>query len=136
MQKTKFISTIIFTFLTGSIIGSLATYFVATGGYRHLNFPQRHAARIEKTVIELNLNEQQRKQFYAIHLRYLNKGCAELQKTKPLMLQLMEEEANEINSILNPEQQKKYKEIITERTEKFKSKFANAELLKKHLPRQ
>lgn len=136
MKRTKFVFTIVFTLLTGIIIGSFVTYFLAEAGSGHLSFPERHAARIDKIVRELDLNAQQKKQFYAVHLRYLSKGCARLQESKPFMLQLIEEETSEINLILNPEQQKKYKEIIDKRTEKFKTRFANAELLKKYLPGQ
>ncbi|MFA6717222.1 MAG: hypothetical protein WC082_05935 [Victivallales bacterium] len=136
MKKTKFTFTIIFTLLTGIITGSFATYFIVKSSSPKLSFSQRHAARIEKIIKELALNEQQQKQFYIIHLKHLSKNYARLRESKPFMLEQIDEEIKEISSILTPEQREKYVKIMKEKRDKFKTKFANFELLKKHFPQQ
>ncbi|MDD5599355.1 MAG: hypothetical protein PHV82_15520 [Victivallaceae bacterium] len=136
MKKTKFTLTIIFTLLTGVITGSLATYLIVRAASPKLSFSQRHAARIESIIKELALNEQQQKQFYTIHLRHLSQNYARLRETKPFMLQQIDEETKAISLILSPEQREKYEKIMKEKRDKFKTKFANFELLKKHFPRQ
>ena len=136
MKKTKFTLTIIFTLLTGIITGSFATYFIVRAAFPKLSFSQRHAARIESIIKELALNEQQQKQFYTIHLRHLSQNYARLRESKPFMLRQTDEEIKEISSILTPEQREKYEKIMKEKRDKFKTKFANIELLKKYFPQQ
>lgn len=132
MKKEKFIFTIVFTLLTGIIIGSIATYILKPVSKR-LNFEKHHAEKIRKVIKKLNLNEEQEKQFYNIHVKYLTRMCSVMKKTKPDMIKIIEEETSEICTILTPEQQKEFKEKRAKLLDKFKTKFANAELFKQEL---
>jgi len=136
MKKTKFIFTIVFALTTGLIIGSIVTYFLTKPNLEKFSFQKFHAAKIENMLSKLDLNEQQKQKFYAIHVKYLAQVCSTLKVTKPNILQILESEKNEINSILTPEQQKKFQEIRTKQINKFKTKFANIELLKKQFPQK
>jgi len=133
MKKEKFIFTIIFTLLTGVIIGSIFTYLLAKPEPEKLNFAKHHAEKIEKIIKKLNLNEKQKKQFYTIHIKYLTRMCSIMKKNKPAIEKNINEETAEMNSILTPEQQQKFKEMRAKMLNKFKTKFANAELFKKEL---
>jgi len=135
MKKTKFISTIIFTLLTGVIIGSIATYFITKPNPEKFNFHKFHAARIAKLLEELNLNEQQKQKFYAIHAKHLTRMCSKLKTIKPEILQIIEIETKKMNSILTPEQQKKFQEMKSKKINKFKKEFGNPELFKKQFPK-
>ena len=134
MKKEKFIFTIVFTLLSGIIIGSIFTYLLTTPRSKRSDFAKHHAAKIEKVVKKLNLNEEQKKQFYSIHIKYLTRMCSIMSKNKPGIEKIINEETTETASILTPEQQKKFKEIRAKLLKKFKTKFANAELFKKELP--
>jgi gas vesicle protein len=134
MKKEKFIFTIVFTLLTGVIIGSIVTYLMTKPDSKRLSFAKHHAAGIEKVINQLDLNEEQKKQFYTIHIKHLTRVCSVLKKNKPAIIKIIEEETGEINSTLTPEQQQKFKEIRAKMLNKFKTKFANVELLKHQLP--
>ena len=134
MKKTKIIFTVIFTLLTGLIIGSIVTYFLTKPNIEKFNFQEFHAAKIKSIVNKLDLSKQQKEQFYAIHVKYLSHVCATLQKDKPIILKFIKDEKNEINSILTPEQQKRFEKIRTKQINKFKTRFANIKLLKKQFP--
>ena len=136
MKKTKIISTIIFTLLTGVIIGSIVTYLMTKPNPKKFNFAKHHAEKIEKVIKKLNLNEEQKKQFYAIHIKYLTRVCSTMKKNKPAIIKIIEEETNEMNTILTPEQQKKSKEMRAKMLNKFKTKFANIKLLKEQFPQK
>jgi uncharacterized membrane protein YraQ (UPF0718 family) len=136
MKKTKFIFTIVFTLITGLIIGSIVTYFLTEPNLEKFNFQKYHAAKIKQAIEKLDLNEQQKKQFYDIHVKHLTRVCSTLKKNKPNIIQIFEDETQEMNSILTPEQQKKLKEIRAKKINKFKSRFANIELLKKQFPKK
>ena len=135
MKKSKIIFTVIFTLATGLITGSIATYFITKPNPEKFNFHKFHAAKVEKMLKGLDLNEQQKKKFYDIHIKYLTRVCSKLKTIKPDILQIVENETNEMNSILTPEQQKKFQKIRTKQINKFKTKFANIELLKKQFPK-
>ncbi len=134
MKKEKFIFTIVFTLLTGLIIGSIVTCLITKPHPQKLNFAKHHAAGIEKVINKLDLNEEQKKQFYAIHIKHLTRVCSVLKKNKPAIIKIIEEETSEMNTILTPEQQKKFKEMRAKMLNKFKTKFANVELFKQQLP--
>jgi len=136
MKKTKIISTIIFTLLTGVIIGSIVTYFLTKPNPEKFNFHKFHAAKVERLLEELNLNEQQKQKFYNIHVKHLTRICSKLKTIKPDILQIIEDETKEMNSVLTPEQQKKFQEIKAKKLNKFKKQFANPELFKKQFPQK
>ena len=136
MKKTKIISTIIFTLLTGVIIGSIVTYFLTKPNPEKFNFHKFHAAKVKRLLEELDLNEQQKQQFYDIHVKYLTRACSKLKTIKPDILQRIEEETKEMNSVLTPEQQKKFQEIKAKKLNKFKKQFGNPELFKKQFPKE
>ena len=69
MKKEKFIFTIVFTLLSGIIIGSIITYLMTKPAEKRLSFEKHHAAKIRKIIKKLNLNEEQKKQFYTIHTK-------------------------------------------------------------------
>ena len=135
MKKTKFIFTIVFTLITGLVIGSIVTYLLTKPNPEKFNFHKFHAAKVERLLEKLDLNEQQKQQFYDIHIKYLTRGCSKLKTIKPDILLLIEEETKEINSILSPEQQKKFQEIKAKKLNKFKKQFGNPELFKKQFPK-
>ncbi len=135
MKKEKFIFTIVFTLLSGMIIGSILTYLLVTPSRKRLNFAKHHAAKVAKVIKKLDLNEEQKKQYYKIHVKHLIRLCSAMKKNQPAIIKVINEETAEINSILTPEQQEKFKEMRIKMLNKFKAKFANAELLKKELPK-
>ncbi|MDD5697605.1 MAG: hypothetical protein PHH77_03215 [Victivallaceae bacterium] len=136
MNKTKFTCTIIFTLLTGVIIGALLTCLLMKPGHETSNFERHHARILRKIVKKLDLNERQEQQFYTIHEKRLADLCAIMQTVKPRMLQMILEEKNEIAAILTPEQQAKFAKIREKQINKFKSRFANIEYLKSSFPAQ
>jgi periplasmic protein CpxP/Spy len=136
MKKTKFIFTIVFTLITGLIIGAIVTYFLTKPNLEKFNFHKFHAAKVERLLEKLDLNEQQKQKFYDIHIKYLTRGCSKLKTIKPDIIQIIEEETKEMNSVLTPEQQKKFQEIKAKKLNKFKTKFGNPELFKKQFPKE
>ena len=59
--------------------------------------------------------------------------CSVMKKNKPDIIKIIEEETSEMCSILTPEQQKEFKAKRAKLLNKFKEKFANAELFKQEL---
>ena len=135
MKKTKFIFTIVFTLITGLVIGSIVTYLLTKPNPEKFNFHKFHAAKVERLLEELDLNEQQKQKIYDIHVKYLTRICSKLKTIKPDILQIIEDETKEMNSVLTPEQQKKFQEIKAKKINKFKKQFGNPELFKKQFPK-
>ncbi len=134
MKKTKFILIMVFILLTGLITGTIITYFLTKPNPEKFNFQKYHAMIIEGMINKLDLNEQQKQDFYKIHIKNLSSVCSILQKIKPDIIQLIEAETKEMYSILTPAQQKKLKEIRIMQLGRFKARFANTKLLIEQFP--
>lgn len=136
MKKSKFILTVVFALTTGLIIGSIATYFITKPNPEKFNFHKLHAARIAHFLEKLNLNKAQKKKFYDIHVKHLTLVCSKLKTIKPDILKIVKTETTEMNSIMTPEQQKKFQKIKENMLNKFKKQFGNPEPFKKQFPKQ
>lgn len=135
MKKTKIIFILIFTLATGLISGSIATYFITKPSPEKLNFHKFHAAKIANLLDEQELNEEQKKKFYDIHIKYLTIVGSKLKTIKPDIIQIIEKETSEMKSIMTPEQQKKFQKIKEKKLNKFKKLFGNPEPFKKQFPK-
>ncbi|MDD5728309.1 MAG: hypothetical protein PHV59_07090 [Victivallales bacterium] len=134
MKKTEFTFTVLFALLSGLIIGSISTCILLRPVPEKFDFDKKHAEMIIRTAQTLNLNPEQEKQFYAIYSSQLRRAYAVLRPLKPELLKILNEKMREINSILTPEQQVIFREINTEKINRFKNRFANAELVEKYFP--
>lgn len=135
MKKSKIIFTVIFALTTGLITGSIATYFITKPNPEKFNFHKFHATKIARLLEELDLNEQQKKKIYDIHVKHLTLVCSKLKTIKPDILQIVENETSEMNSVMTPEQQKKFQEIKEKKINKFKKLFGNPEPFKEQFPK-
>ena len=135
MKKTKIIFIAIFALATGLITGSIATYFITKQNLEKFNFHKFHAAKLAKMLDELELNEEQKKKIYAIHIKYLTIVGSKLKTIKPDIIQIVEKETNEMKSIMTPEQQKEFQKIKEKKLNKFKKLFGNPEPFKKQFPK-
>ena len=133
MKKSKFIFSIILSLLSGFIIGSIVTYSLSVP-HKIPGFEKRHAAKLARIVNELSLSEKQKQQFYNIHAKHLTRLFSLMHKSKPAILQILDDENKEIASILSSGQLAKFDEISSSHMSRFKRKFANIELMKQQLP--
>jgi Spy/CpxP family protein refolding chaperone len=135
MKKSKFAGTVFFALFTGLITGSIITYMIMKPGPEKFDFEKRHARIIIQAAKQLELNQDQEKQFYAIYSKYLKRGCALVHPLRSQLVKILEEKDKEISSILTPEQQKIFRKVSSEKMKRFKEKFANPETVIKYFPK-